>query len=449
MKKLLVFVGLLFITTNIVSAQSECEEMPPSGLSPLEAYSIFQSNYKGQEYEFALTYGRWMMCAKPDAIEGYPGFKLGSQYNKFIKIYQTFAEDESDPSVKEAYLDTVITLFDNKMELHADDENEVYSIHQQKGRFYLANYSLIENGLANAYSEFYEMFKLDAEKTTEIADGYFLRVMLDDLVSKKRKEDAQEVIDEASKYASGELLDYINKKQVEILGSPEEQIAHYNCSEEGEGGLAAEPENLEILNACSAAYKQLDDRENQGRINHRIHKLEPTYDSASSLGEIEKSNANNTLAASLFKEALELAPNDEEKVKTYLNLSDVSISLGKLSEAKGYVQNAIKLSPNNGRAYIEMARIYGAVVSACTEDRKLEAADKVVYWVIIDYLNMAKAKDPSVANTVNNQLETYKAVTPSAEDRFLKLNYETGQKVKVDGSLMPCYSVINETTTVR
>ncbi len=449
MKKLLVFVGLLFLSTNIVSAQTECEENPPSGLSPLEAYSIFHSNYRGKEYDFALRYGRWMLCAKPNTIEGYAKFSLGAQYDRFIKIYETFAEEESDPSIKEAYLDTVVVLFDEKMELYPDDVDEQFEIHQQKGRFYLANYSLLENGLANAYSEFYSMFELDAQKTTDMADGYYLRVMLDDLVSKRRKEDAQAVIDIATPLATGDLADYLNKKQVEILGSPEEQLAHFNCTEEGAGGLADDPENLEILNACAKAYDQLDDRDNLGRIGHRIHKLAPTYDSAIKLGEIEKGNANNTLASKLYQEALELAPNDDEKVKTYLHLSDISINMGNLSAAKGYVQNAIKLNPNNGRAYIEMARIYGTVVTNCTDDRKMEAADRVVYWVVIDYLNMAKSKDPSVANTVNNQLETYKAFTPSAEDRFLKLNYTIGEKVKVDGSLMPCYAIINETTTVR
>ena len=74
----------------------------------------------------------------------------------------------------------------------------------------------------------------------------------------------------------------------------------------------------------------------------------------------------------------------------------------------------------------------------------------MVYWLVIDYLNMAKAKDSSVANTVNSQLGNYEAVTPTGEDKFLRLdNLEDGQKVKIDGSVAPCYSWINKTTTVR
>jgi hypothetical protein len=93
--------------------------------------------------------------------------------------------------------------------------------------------------------------------------------------------------------------------------------------------------------------------------------------------------------------------------------------------------------------------IYGAAVTQCTSDRKMEAQDRVVYWLIIDYLNKAKQQDPSVASTVNRQLPNYEAVTPSTEDKFFTLSLENGQKLTIDGSLMSCYSWINETVTVR
>ena len=390
-----------------------------------------------------------MICSKPLTIESYKGFNLATQYDKFVKIYQALAEEQNDPSIKAAYLDTALTLFDDKMELFGEDKAEAFEIHQQKGRFYLQNYTFIDNGLGKAYSEFQTMFDLNPKRATESASGYYVKVVLEDLVSKGNKEAAQSIIDTAMPFASADVQDFLKKKQQDILGSPEEQIAFFNCSAEGEGGLAAEPKNIEILNACLGAYKQLDDLSNLARISRTLHELQPTFQSASDLGDIEKGNARYSSALSLYKQALSLAETEEDKLSLYLDLSDVSISLFQLKEAKGYAQQAIKANPNFGRAYIEMARIYGAVISKCTEDRKLEAVDKVVYWVVIDYLNLAKKKDPSVANTVNSQLATYEAVTPSAEDKFLKLNYKEGQKVKVDGSLMPCYSVVNETTIVR
>ncbi len=450
MKNLIVIVGFMLVSTNMVTAQAECNTNPPQGLSPLQAYSIFQSNYKGKDYSFALDYGRWMICAKPLTIESYKGFNLSTQYDKFVKIYQALAEEQNDPTIKAAYLDTALTLFDDKMELFGEEQSEAFEIHQQKGRFYLQNYTHIDNGLSKAYAEFQTMFDLNPKRATESANGYYVKVVLDDLVSKGEKDAAQAVIDKATPFANPAIEEFLQKKQKEILGSPEEQIAFFNCSEEpGKGGLADEPENIEILEACKGAYKQLDDLSNMARLSRTLHDLQPTFQSASDLGDIEKGNARYSSALTFYKQALTLAETEEDKLSLYLDLSDVSISLGQLKDAKGYAQQAIKANPNFGRAYIEMARIYGAVISKCTEDRKLEATDKVVYWVVIDYLNLAKRKDPSVANTVNSQLSTYEAVTPTAEDKFLKLNYKDGEKIKIDGSLMPCYSIVNETTTAR
>ncbi|MEX2603240.1 MAG: hypothetical protein WD361_03510, partial [Gracilimonas sp.] len=129
--------------------------------------------------------------------------------------------------------------------------------------------------------------------------------------------------------------------------------------------------------------------------------------------------------------------------------ADANINLEKLETAKKYVLQALEIDPNHGPSYIKMATIYGVAVTVCTRDRKLEAQDKVVYWVVIDYLNKAKNIDPSMANTVNRQLSTYEDVTPNTEDKFFTLSLENGQKITIDKSLMPCYGWINETTTVR
>lgn len=443
--------GLLLFSNSALMAQNECDPEPPLGLSPLEAYSIFQSNYRGKDYQFALDYGRWIVCAKPETIEGYKGFNLSSQLDKFVRIYQALADEENDPSLKIAYLDSTVAVLDMKIELFADDGETVFDAYQKKGRLLLDNETYIDGGLQKAYAAFREMFETDPQKASEYADGYYLMVVIEDLVKNGDKADAQALISDASQYApaGSSLADYLDKKQVDLLGSPEEQIEHFNCSMSGSGGLADDPDNLEILNTCLAAYTQLDQLSNRERISKKIHSLNPTFESASSLGDIEKSNANYTAAINFYEEALTLAAGDNDKVKIYSELTDVNLNLGKLPEAKKYTQEAIKINPNNGRSYIDMARIYAAAVTQCTENRKLEATDRVVYWLVIDYLNMAKSKDPSVTNTVNSQLSSYTPVTPSAEDRFLRLNMETGDKVKVDGSLAPCYSFINETTTVR
>ena len=132
-----------------------------------------------------------------------------------------------------------------------------------------------------------------------------------------------------------------------------------------------------------------------------------------------------------------------------LDLAAVHTSDNQLQAAKRYAQAAIRIDANFGQAYIEMSRIYATAITDCTSDRKLEPKDRMVYWVVLDYLNKAKRVDSSVTNTVNNLISRYEPVTPTSEDKFLTLNLKNGDTVTIDGSVMSCYSWINETTTVR
>lgn len=443
MKQLITLLGILFISSSLTHAQANCKETPPDGLSPLAAYSLFYSNYKNGDYEFALKYGKWMACAQPQKLDGNPQFKLETQYNRLVTIYGEIARGKEDPGVKSAYIDTALTLLDESLELFGDSPESRFKIIFDRGRFYQQNYDYVEDGLQKAYADYAELFKIDAKRAAEMGDGYYLRQALGNLVDKGNKEEAQALIDIIKPLVEGDKLEYIEEQQQKLLGSPEEQVAYFTPI------VKENPKDLAAWKALESAYEELENRQKRKEALIKINELEPTYDSALQLAELAKGNANYSEAAKYFNEALGRASSDKEKVTLYLDLADVNINLKKLSVAKGHVQNALKLEPKNGLAYIKMATIYSEAITNCTSDRKLEAQDRVVYWLVIDYLNRAKKEDPSVSTTVNRQLPSYEAVTPTTEDKFFTLNLENGQQIKVDGSLMPCYSWINESTTVR
>lgn len=443
MKQLIILLGLLLASSSLTRAQADCTETPPSGMAPLAAYSLFYENYRNGDYEFALKYGRWMSCAKPETIQGYPKFNLKTQYERLITIYDEVGKLQADPAERAAYIDTALTLFDESYELFGEDTKSQFDITLQKGRFFQENYDFVDDGLSKAYAEYAKLFELDAQRAVSLGDGYYLRLALNNLVRKNQKEEAQNLIDTVKPLADGSTLEFVEKQQREILGSPEEQIAYF------EPILENDPENIQALESLKDAYGQTGDRAKLKDVMLKLHELDPTYESAMSIAEMEESNANYSEAAKYYTEALNKAENDDQKKKIYLELADANVSLGKLSEAKANAQDALAIDSNYGMAYIKIAQIYAQAVTQCTQDRKLEAQDKVVYWAVIDYLNKAKSVDSSVSSNANRLLSTYEPVTPSAEDKFFTLGYEKGQKVKVDGSLMPCYSWINETVTVQ
>ena len=442
MKVIATLVGLLLLTNSGLKAQ-DCTATPPYEMNELAAFSIFQDNYKNKDYPFALMYGRWLLCSKTKELEGYPRFSLASQYPKFIDIYTQIGLGEQDPSIREAYIDTALSLFEEQFTLFTDEEVDKYELYQDRGRYLLENYQNIDGGLKMAYGDFKAMFDMDVEKTTLLGEGYYVRVVIDDLVRKGEKDMVISMIDQATAYAGLELSTYFDDTLESLFNTPEERLEFCGAK------LEENPESIEDLKCVAEAQEDLNMTVEFLQTTLLIHELEPTFDSALTLAETEKGNSSYTSAAEYFKQALEMADNDTDKKNINLELADVYSSTGELSTSKRYVQDALAIDDAFGRAYIKLASVYGQAVSSCTESRKLEARDKVVYWVVVDYLTRAKSVDASVTNTVNSQLATYQAVTPSTEDKFFTLAYEQGQRVQVNSSLDSCYSWINESTVVR
>lgn len=446
MKQLIILLGILFIGSSFSNAQADCTETPPDGMAPIAAFSIFQSNYLNGDFAFALKYGRWFVCNNIKEVEGMNTYDLSNQYDKLITIYEELGRESNDTSIREAYIDTAQTLLNQKLDLFGDDEAERFDIILQRGRFYQMNYDMIEGGLQKAYQDYATLFEMDAEKALNLGDGYYLRQTLNNFVRNDARDKAQAIIDAVKPYADGEMLEFIEEQQQELLGSPEERIAYF------EPIVEENPEDLAAWKELAKAYESVGNREKTKEVLLKLNELDPSYDTSLELAELAESNANYQEADRYLKEALELTDDDEDKLDLYLRIADANNNMENFSAAKGFVQEALKINPNSGNALIKMATIYGSAVTDCVEDgdRNLQAQDKVVFWLVLDYLNKAKRVDPSVANTVDRQLSIYEEVTPNAEDKFFTLNLEEGDKtIKVDGSLMPCYSFINETTTIR
>ncbi len=447
MKALLSILGIILIGASGLQAQDDCNPNPPQNMNEISAYSIFQSNYSNGDYPFALQIGRWMLCKKPTSIEGIPPgrFSLSAQYNKFIRMYTEIGLSKSDPSEKEAFLDSAQFLFTNLLEDFSEEEVDKYEVLQRRSRFFLENYNSIQNGLQKAYADIETLFEMDTEKTTSDFDGYYVRLMIENMSrDDARKDELIETIDAATPFASPDILAFFDETLNDAFSSPEERLEF--CG----GKLEENPNSLTDLQCVADAYEALNMQAELIETLKKIHEINPTFDSALKLADVEQGNAVYDEAAELYKEALEKAPSDQDKKEINIDLADVYISMNDLQTARRYVRAAIAIDENYGLAYIKMAAIYGEAITSCTSERKLEAFDRVVYWLVIDYLNKAKEVDRNTTNTVNSQLATYEAVTPSTEDKFFTLGYtEQTKNVDIDSSLNPCYGWIDESTTVR
>ncbi|WP_340103448.1 tetratricopeptide repeat protein [Rhodohalobacter sp. 8-1] len=431
---------ILFIAGFSTTAMAQSE--PPYGMSEIEAYSIFYDNYRQGDYNMALQFGKWMLEKKPREIEGFGRFSLPTQYDRMRRIYTEIAEQQEDPSLKEAYFDTARIVFQDALDTFSEEEIDRFEWKFNLGQFYQRNSSFIEDGMDKAYSMYEELFNENPERLSEASDGYYARILLQKYVNDGEREKALEMIDIIEPLAGNNLQEAISDARDELFSDPVERIEFL------EGQLADDPENTELLNELATLYEGQGNREKAIEMAERLYELEPNFENTRQLANIAMENADYSLANEYLKEAAEKAPDTTTKRDITLEIADTYQNMENYRQARRYARQASELDPSWGQPFIRIARIYAGTISSCTGTRKIDRDDRRVYWLVLDYLDRARSVDSSVSNEVQRLYNAYEPVLPTDEDKFFR-GWEAGDQIAIDGSQHECYSWINETTTVR
>ncbi|MDZ7658970.1 hypothetical protein [Fodinibius sp.] len=445
MKKLILITAFIFLGSSWSLAQSEQSPVqPPSGMSEIQAYSIFYENYKNDSFEEAIKFGRWMWQAMPETIEGYSRFELKRQIDRLTTAYSEVAKKKQDPTLKEAYVDTALLIFDRAFEKFSDDTDAKYDWYIKRGRMLQTHSDLVENAPMRAAEDYYKAFQLKPEELTKRAKGYYIQRILNEFSSAGKKDAALAVMKKAEPHASEKLLNSFSDIREDLFDSPEEQIAFL------ESELKNNPKDEEVLTKLREVYQNQDMAAKAREVSQKLYDLNPNFENTMAVAEASKNNANYNTSIKYFKEAMDKASTDKEKADIALNISDAYLNQDQLQSARSFARQAIDYSNNWGDPYIQIADIYARAVSQCSSDRKLTPEDKAVYWLVLDYLDKAEQVDPNAANEVDRKYQAYKPVIPTKSEKFFwKPPLEEGESFKIDSSLMKCYGWINETTTVR
>ena len=135
MKKLILITAFIFLGSSWSLAQTEqSSAQPPSGMSEIQAYSIFYENYKNDSFEEAIKFGRWMWQGMPETIEGYSRFELQRQIDRLTTAYSEVAQKKQDPTLKEAYVDTALLIYDRAFEKFSEDTDAKFDWYIKRGR---------------------------------------------------------------------------------------------------------------------------------------------------------------------------------------------------------------------------------------------------------------------------------------------------------------------------
>ena len=433
-------IAFLLGISSTVNGQSE----PPYGMSELEAYAVFSDAYRTGEYDLAITFGSWILEAKPRTIQGHSSYSLDTQFNRFINIFSSKADESIDPGEKTQYLQQVLNIFNDVFETFHEDEFDLFRWKLRHGQFYQEYYRDLNQSLQQAFEFYEEAYKLNRQRFAEMSEGYYARILLDNYVTRGDRENALTLIEEIEEFAGPALLQTIEDSRNELFQDPGERIVFL---EERLDQLEDRESGLKEL---ADLYERVGDREKAHQTAEELYDLNPDYENSRKLADLALSDANYTRALNYLSEALEKAGNNDQRKRIAIEISETFQNTDNLQMAREYARQAINLDTNFGTAYLQMADIYASAVTQCTSEsgRSIDRDDRTIYWLVLDYLEQAIEADTSVSNTANSRIESYDPVLPSIEDKFFR-GWEAGDSFTIGSNIDACYGWINESTTVR
>ena len=177
------------------------------------------------------------------------------------------------------------------------------------------------------------------------------------------------------------------------------------------------------------------------RMMEKRYETSPSPSTAIQLAQYFGHKGEKEKATQFFKEGISMEKDSNKLVNYYLKYARFLNNSGNSSKGINMARKALKIEPNNAKAYFVMgdAIIYGA--KYC-KDLKFSGSE--VYWVAVDYYN--KAAELSTTEEVRKKsiknASKYSAYFPLTNAIFMDKNVNEGSKYKVG-----CW--INTTTTVR
>ena len=419
---IILFCALL---TSGAFAQKKKADFGPDSAECVANLSVYYEFYKQKNYVDA--YKPWQR-----ALQLCPGSKK-SLYIYGAVIMQHRIKTETDPTVKEALEDSLYMLYDMRIENFGQ---KCYVTGQKGAKMY--KYDRDEPELSNAlfkesmdclkekttagtlsgyYMTLNEMYKKDQSLKDKLINDYITVMGYIDANIEKLKMEIEAGDDPKGKKAKS-LESYIMAKSnvneifykvadCEALNSVLFQILD-----------AAEPDDLEIRKKALNILNKKDcsDSDLYLELAKTICEIEPDHGCKYSIGIQHLKKKEYIAAYKMFKGAVELCTDCEDKDKYLLRAGQAAMLSGQYQTAYGYAQKMLARNPNNGEAYLLMGDAYLGSVKTCEEGSDLRKWG--VYWVASDIYEKARSVDSSVAAKAGKKLGACKVHYPTKGDLF-------------------------------
>lgn len=440
--KNLLLLALVVLSAFTLKAQ-DCNKWGSGedSIQALKNYNLYREAFKGKDYAMAITYLRPILKNNPAARV--------SPFVDGIKIYKgLIKESKENKELKETYVDTLLWLFDKRIECHGDDGKVL-------GRKAVYMYSYRSKN-AEQVTAILNAFKASFEQAGDNAEPFVFTYYFKTAIKGIKRE----VMTKNEALEVYFLLSGLIDKNLSNPDLDPKKKAKYEKAKTG-----IETSLKKVIETCEDAkgifgpeYEKRPDDEGLWKNIYSIY--------GSLKGECIKDPVFLTVTEKLFakdsmaNKAFFIAKNssDNAKAETYYELAvaneaDVDKKAqyamgyanflyekrGNFSKARTIAMQAAEMKAGWGEPYYFIGNLYAASGPKCGSGTGFES--QVVTWVAIDMWNKAIATDPSIKDKASKKIGKYTAFLPTQEEGFMR-GISAGQPYKVE-----CW--INRSTAVR
>lgn len=397
--------------------------------------SLYREFYKQKNYKDAYPHWKWVFSNCPLASQ--------NVYIDGAKMVSSRIDECKDPVKRDHMIDTLMMVYDQRI-TYFDREGYVL------GRKGVDLYTYRPEKTEQIYQILKKSVDLSGNKSEGSPLVYYFRSIIGMVDLQKLNKDAivdgydqiSQIIDYNLKQADGNAQKTANweniKGNIESTFEPfatcPDLISMY------EKKFADNPDDVDLIKKITNILerKKCTDSDLFFNATEKLHKLEPSAQSAYLMGMLNYNKKDFDKAIDYMQEAANLFEDNQDKIKALDILSGLYFAQHNFPQARATAYKLLQIEPNYGKAYMLIGELYAASASQCTGD---DLNGATVFWAAVDKYIKARSVDPSLEGEANAKIAQYSKHFPASSDLFFR-DMQEGSSYTVG-----CW--INETTTIR
>jgi tetratricopeptide (TPR) repeat protein len=410
------------------------------------------SNYENEAIKYTVDSWRYVFNNCP----------LASQYTYTdgSKIIEYLYSNTNDKQLKEAYIDTLMILYDQRIQAFSNEATASEGFILGRKGIELISYSpnaVLESNKILSRS----ISKLGNESESAVILYYFLTTVRS---VKEFNVDSLKIFENYD--IASDIISYnIKKYKYEIEANPTEASKTTKALENYEATLnnidnlfepfatcdnllriyskkfEQNPNDTSMLERLISSFDKKDcTPELYYQANEQLYKIKPSPSSAFAIGKMYLKLNNYSKATKFLQDVAESKDIDNEtRADAYYHLAEAYKSMNNYSSSRINAIKSAELKPTDGKPWILIGDLYAMSASGCGDNK---VTSKAAYWAAVDKYTKARSIDESVSSIANSRISTYKNAFPKGEDIFF-YGFNVGDTYE----FKDCW--INETTTIR